>query len=168
MNPQDMNAPSTDQILVTIRRELSTRRRWLHRLVLVAAGIVVAAILSLWLTEPQPLPLRTHVAFGMMTLIGAGWIAVSAWILTRRNCPTVVDRLASAWMAAIASALFLAVGASIALLRGEPRAATTVALVGAICLAAALHLLRQAYALRAALQGKRAQLISQMKQESDL
>jgi hypothetical protein len=130
----------------------------MYRLILLLASLGVAALVSLWFTEPGPLPLRLHVAFATLTCIASGWIGVLTWILTRRNCPTALDRLATAWMATIACSLFLAVSLPIALVRGSLTAAISLGLVGMMLLGAALLLLQMAYALRRQLRSKLAEL----------
>jgi hypothetical protein len=158
MNLKDSVSPSTDHILALVHGELSSGRRWTYRLILLAASISVAGIISLWSTEPGPLPLRLHVAFAALTCIGSGWICVLTWILMRRNCPTALDRLATAWMATIASAMFLMMSVPIALMRGGPQAALCLGVFGIMLLSVALFLLRGAYQLRAQLRAKRMQL----------
>ena len=152
MNQNDSIASSTERALAIVRGELSSGRRWAYRLILLAAGVFVAAILSLWTTEPGPLPLRLHVAFATLTCIGSGWICVLTWILTRRNCPTALDRLATAWMATIACSLSLAVSVPIALMRGDTQAALYLGVIGFALLGVALFLLRAGYRFRANLR----------------
>jgi hypothetical protein len=142
-----------------IRGELTSPRRWFYRAILLAASVMTAAIVSLWATEPRPLPTRLHVAFAAMSAIGAGWIAVLVWVLSRRNCPTAVDRLATSWMATIACALFLAVAIPIALSRGRTeQAALWLGVVGVFFLSVAVWNLLAAYSLRARLRAKLAEL----------
>ena len=154
MNQNDSIASSTERALAIVRGELSSGRRWAYRLILLAAGVFVAAILSLWTTEPGPLPLRLHVAFATLTCIGSGWICVLTWILTRRNCPTALDRLATAWMATIACSLSLAVSVPIALMRGDTQAALYLGVIGFALLGVALYLLRAVYRFRAKLRSR--------------
>lgn len=158
MNLNNSISPSPEQVLAIVRGELSSGRRWIYRLVLLAASVGVAAILSLWTTEPGRLPLRLHVAFATLTCIGSGWIGVLSWILTRRNCPTAFDRLATAWMATIASLLFLAVSLPTALIRGTTQSALLLGILGFALLSVALFLLRGVYLLRAKLRAKLAEL----------
>lgn len=159
MTPLDSAPPPPDQVLALIRGELSSPRRWFYRAILLGAAIMTAAIVSLWATEPRPLPTRLHVAFAAMTAIGAGWIAVLTWILTRRNCPTALDRLATSWMATIACALFIAVAIPIALSRARAdHAALYLGAVGLVLLAAAALNLRLAYSHGAKLRAQLAKL----------
>lgn len=158
MKAIDSIPPSEEPILEMIRGELSPTRRWTYRLFLVVVSVLVAALVALWATEPGPLPLRLHVAFAAMTIVGVGWMCVSTWILTRRACPTALDRLATTWMATAACALSLVVSVPIAVLRSGPLAAIGIGAVGATLLAVAVVLLRGAYSLRASLQAKLAEL----------
>jgi|GEM_PF-3459182 len=154
MNLNDSISPSTERALAIVRGELSSGRRWAYRLILLGASACVALILSLWTTEPGPLPLRLHIAFAALTCIGSGWICVLMWILTRRNCPTALDRLATAWMATIACSLSLAISVPIALLRGNMQAALYLGVIGFALLCVALFLLRAVYRFRAKLKTK--------------
>lgn len=150
--------PSTDSVLAMVRGELSSGQRWWYRVVLLVTTTWVAAILSLWVTEPGPLPPRLHVAFTAVSCVGFGWIAVLLWILTRRRCPTALDRLATSWMATIACCVFLVVSVPTALLRGRPQAALSLGFTGLALLGAALFLLGGAYSLRKRLQRRLAEL----------
>lgn len=123
-------------------------------MILLLASVVVAVLLSLWVTEPKPLPTRLHVAFGAMACIGLGWIGVLTWILTRRNCPTVLDRLATAWMATAACSESLVVSMSIALVRNDIKAAIAAGRTGVVLLSSVLLLLSKAYSLRATLRAR--------------
>lgn len=158
MNAAASTPPSSEQVLSLVHGELSSARRWRYRLILLAASVVTAAILSLWATEPGPLPLRLHVAFAVMTTIGSGWIAVLTWILMRHRCPTALDRVATGWMATIACLLFMAVAVPIALQRGQPGVALSLCVLGLTLVCIALYLLAGAYSLRARLRAKLAEL----------
>lgn len=139
---------SMEQALALVRGELSPFRRRLYGGVLLVTSLWTAALASLWLTEPQPLPMRLHVAFGAMIAVGSGWTAVLVWILVRRRCPTALDRLATAWMATIACVVSLVLSVGIALLRGNLAAIAGVLVTGLVLLAGALLLLRSALRLR--------------------
>ncbi len=145
---------STEQALRTVQGELSSSRRWWYRVLLSVVGVWVAALLSLWATEPEPLPLRLHFSLGCMTIVGAGWVGVLIWILHRRNCPSALDRITTAWMATAACSLFLVVSVAIACLRGDMQAALDLGLVGLVCIGVALSMLWRAYSLRSRLQCK--------------
>ena len=151
---------SMDAAHMLVRGELSSGKRWFYRIILLGASIALAVVLSLWTTEPRPLPVRLHTAFGAMALISCGWIGVLSWLLCRRFCPTAIDRIATTWMATIACGLFLAVALPISLLRGQFVAATGLSLVGLIMLGTSLALLRSAYAWRTELRGRLAELES--------
>jgi hypothetical protein len=151
------NAPSADKVMALVHGELSSARRWFYRGVLVAASIGVAVILSLWMTEPRPLPPQLHVAFAGLTLIGVSWIVVLAWILTRRYCPTALDRIVTGWVATGACTLFLVTAMVIADMRNRVGETKWVAIVGVFLLSVAIGMLWRAYAertrLRARLEG---------------
>ncbi len=154
----DSIPPSSEPILAMVRGELSSSRRWFYRLMLLAVSVVLASLLALWVTEPGPLPGRLHFSFAAMTCIALGWVGVLTWILTRRSCPTALDRVATTWMATLACCVFLAVSVPIALFRGHTQAALWLGVTGGAMLVGALFLLRRAYSLRARLRAKLAEL----------
>ncbi|MEM9587279.1 MAG: hypothetical protein AAGA03_08350 [Planctomycetota bacterium] len=148
----EVAVPSTDDILRMVQRELATPRRWVYRVSLVFAIVMLAIILSLWITEPRPLAVHLHGAFAVMSLIAIGWITVFAWILTHRDCPTAWDRIATSWMAVIASAIFLGVGVTFAMVRGNVLAAATLSATGGTFVAIAVWTLYSAIQWRRQLQ----------------
>ena len=150
--------PSNEPILAIVRGELSAARRWGYRVMLLVASLMLALLLALWVTEPGPLPTRLHISFAAMLSIALGWVAVLAWILTRRSCPTAIDRLATNWMATLACCVFIAVTVPIALFRGQTAAALGLGVTGVGLLGVALFLLRGTYTLRAKLRTKLAEL----------
>jgi hypothetical protein len=64
--------------------ELSLRSRLGYVALLLAALSMTIVVAALWLTEPS-LPLRTQLAFAVMTVIGAGWVLLAVWVLTHRR-----------------------------------------------------------------------------------
>ena len=154
MNASFDSAPSTERVMAMIRGELSSPRRWFYRGVLLAASVGVAAILSLWTTEPGPLPLRLHIAFGALSAIGMSWIGVLTWILWRRRCPTALDRIATGWVATGACTLFLAVAVPIAVARGDTQSAIWLGALGLSMWGIAVVMLRSAYSLKNELLAK--------------
>jgi hypothetical protein len=158
MNASFDSVPSTERVMAMIRGELTSPRRWFYRAVLLAASVGVAAILSLWTTEPGPLPLRLHIAFGALSAIGLSWIGVLTWILWRRRCPTALDRIATGWVATGACTLFLAVAVPIAVVRGDTQSVVWLAALGLSMWGIAVWMLRSAYSLRASLRAKLVEL----------
>ncbi len=158
MNALTSPPPAIDQVMMLVRGELSSRRRWFYRGILLAASVMAAVILSLWTTEPRELPLRLHVAFGAMTAVGISWIGVMTWILWRKRCPTALDRIATAWVATGACGVFLSVGAGIAIARERTGGVFWIAVVGVFLLIFAVGMLRNAYTLRRRLLAKLAEL----------
>ena len=51
---------------------------------LLAALTMTGVVGTLWATEPS-LPLRVHVAFGVMVAIGSSWVVFALWVLTHRR-----------------------------------------------------------------------------------
>jgi hypothetical protein len=158
MNALISPPPAIEQVMTLVRGELSSRRRWFYRGVLLMASVMVAIILSLWATEPRELPLRLHVAFGAMTVIGISWIGVMIWILWRERCPTALDRIATGWVATGACGLFLCVTVGIAIARERTGGVFWIAVAGVFFLLLAVGMLRNAYSLRRRLLAKLAEL----------
>jgi uncharacterized membrane protein YfcA len=152
------NVPSTDRVMAMIRGELTSARRWFYRGILLVAAIGLGSILSLWTTEPRELPMRLHVAFGALSVINAAWIGVTAWILSRRRCPTALDRIATSWVATGACVLFLVVVLGVAISRDRVSEVWWAALLGVFLLYAAIVMLWRAYARRRELQDTLAEL----------
>jgi hypothetical protein len=94
-----------------LARELSLPARLGHTALLVVAASVSALTASLWLTEPV-LPLRTHIAFGAIVVIGLAWTGFAWWVLANRRVMLANQRVIASWMAVGFTALFL-VGAVI-------------------------------------------------------
>ncbi|MEX1005419.1 MAG: transmembrane transport protein [Acidimicrobiia bacterium] len=95
---------STDEVLAVLDRELSWSDR-LRYLAVGLAGLVVAAIsASLWATEPA-LPLRTRLAFAGIVLLGVAWMALAAYVLTRRRPLYGTDRVLATGLAVVATSL---------------------------------------------------------------
>lgn len=141
-----MANPTSDQkILALVQAELASNRRWLHRIVLVAASTMLAIILALWTTEPKPMLLRLHISFAIMSVIAVGWILVLTNILVRKNCPTVWDRIATAWMSIVGCSTFAIASLVTTWLRGDTMAVLTLAIVSGGLLTLAIFNLRNAY-----------------------
>lgn len=156
--PASLEPPPVDGTLALIARELAPQRRRRHAGLLVANAGVVAALLSLWATEPGPLPARLHVAFGAMVGIGAAWIVTLLWLRTRHTSLLADDRVALARVAVGASLVFAVVGTGIALGRAEAGAAWAVGSVGGSFLLVAIGMLVRATRQRTLLRAMRARL----------
>ena len=94
-----------DDILTSLDRTLSLRRR-IGYVLLALAGLGGAGLIGLlWATEPG-LPPRTAVAFAVLVAIGLSWAAFGAWALTRRVPLYARDRVVAGWIALAAWAVF--------------------------------------------------------------
>jgi hypothetical protein len=152
------NSTSDEKIQALVQAELFSNRRWLHRITLVAASTMLAIILALWTTEPKPMLLRLHVSFAIMSVIAIGWILVLASILVRKNCPTVWDRIATAWMSVVGCSTFAIASLLTTWLRGDTMAMLTLAMVSGGLLSLALFNLRNAYRWQEHLQQRLSEL----------
>jgi hypothetical protein len=121
---------------------------------------MTVGLLSLWVTEAW-LPLRTHLAFGAMSLIGISWVALSIWALTTRRVLLARDRVIAGRMSVVFTALFMA-GAIIAVLMTGKAAAFGAAATGAVMFAIALRVLAGARLRYEELSVRRADLERQL------
>src|SRR5689334_13949502 len=92
-----------DDVRRMLRAELSFRTRAAYLAALLLTTTFAIALLSLWLTESH-LPVRTHVAFGLLVMINTGWSAFCAWALAQRKVlyarqGVIAGRLAVLWSA---------------------------------------------------------------------
>ncbi|MFG6416506.1 hypothetical protein ACG02S_21660 [Roseateles sp. DC23W] len=128
----------TTAVSALLDRQLSTRSRVGHGLLLLAAATMATITGSLWVTEPA-LPTRTAVAFAVLTGMGLCWVAYAAWVLTSRRVLLGRQRVVAARMGALFSAVALAGALAVGGLSGTP-AAWPAALVFAAMLVLAVAL----------------------------
>lgn len=122
--------------------ELSLKARLGYVALMLVSTAMTAMIVSLWLTEVD-LPQRTQLAFGVMSVIGASWMAFSLWALLARRPLFARDRLIAGRMAVAFTSVFL-VGAVAAVLITGHAAAYAVSFTGVAMLAAAIRILLDA------------------------
>ena len=147
---------SLEAVRALARNELSFKLRVGYVALALAATITSVVIVSLWVTEPA-LPARTQLAFGLMTIIGASWVALASWVLGARRPLFARDRVIAGRMAVSFTTLFL-VGAGIAVGMGGGAAALDALGVGLVMLVMAGLALRSARRRFAALAARRAEL----------
>lgn len=99
--------PSVAEMQSRLAAELSTKSRAGYVLLLLFDLAVLAAVGSLWLTEPE-LPLRTHLAFGGIVLGTLAWAAFFAWTLARRKVLLARHRVVAGRIAVTFTGLFTA------------------------------------------------------------
>jgi hypothetical protein len=133
--------------------QLSVPSRLGHVALLLAALGMTIVIVSLWLTEPA-LPLRTHVAFGVMTAIGLSWSAFAIWVLTNRRVLFARQRIVAGRMAVTFAAVFT-IGALATAAATGATAALVAAMTGVVMVAAAVVILRRAHRASARLMARR-------------
>ena len=136
--------------------ELSLKARLGYVCLMLVASAMTTVIASLWLTEAV-LPLRTQLAFGVMSLIGACWTVLSLWVLATRRPLFARDRLIAGRMAVVFTSLFLA-GAIAAVVVANNIAAYAVLFTGVAMLAMAIRVLMGARRRFAELLARRAEL----------
>jgi hypothetical protein len=147
---------SLESVRALARNELSFKARVGYVALVLAATIMIVVILSLWLTEPT-LPVRTQVAFGLMTIIGASWVALASWALGARRLLFARDRVIAGRMAVAFTSLFV-VGTGFAVVLGGGAAAFGALGAGLLMLGAAYRALSSARHRFAALAARRAEL----------
>lgn len=135
------------------RTELSFRTRLGHVLLALAASAMTIVIVSLWLTEPA-LPRRTTTAFGLLTVIGLGWVAYSVWVLSARRVMLARQRVVAGRLAAAFATAFATGCVLLALTTKEP-AAWPAAAMSLVLLTVALVLWRRARAAWVTLLARR-------------
>jgi hypothetical protein len=142
------------------RGELSVRARLGYVALLLVSSAMTMVIMSLWLTEAW-LPLRAHIAFGVMSVIGVSWAALSIWALTTRRVLLARDRVIAGRMSVMFTALFLA-SAIVAVLMTGKAAAFGAAATGAVMFAIAWRVLAGARQRWAELAAQKAKLESEI------
>jgi hypothetical protein len=122
-------------------------------LVALGMGIVIAALLA---TEPA-LPRRTVVAFTVMLLIAASWIAYAIWVLRHRHTLMAQHRVVAGRMAVVFCTMFSAAALAAGVI-AQSAAGLLAAATGVVMLIAALVLLRRATRTLRELFRRRAQI----------
>lgn len=133
--------------------ELSVPSRLGHVALLLAALGMTVVVVSLWMTEPA-LPVRTHVAFGVMTAIGLSWSAFATWVLTSRRVLFARQRIIAGRMAVTFAAVFASCALTTAAATGAA-AALAAAVTGGVMVAVAVFILRRAHRASARLIARR-------------
>lgn len=133
---------SLESIRALARVQLSMKARLGYVGLLLVASAMCVVIVALWLTEPA-IPMRTQLAFAVMTCMGASWFAFAAWVLSARRPLFARDRVIAGRMAVAFTGVF-ALGALLGLLLGGGVAALAAFVTGLVMLALALAMLRAA------------------------
>ena len=136
--------------------ELSRKTRFAYVVLLLLAAMMTASIAALWLTEPT-LPLRTHVAFGVMVGIGCSWVGLFTWALTARRPLRGRDRLAAGYLAVGCASVFT-VGSSVVGYATGQTAPYPAAVMGLVMLGVAVAVLIKAQRRVAMLKARRLEL----------
>jgi len=154
MTPIDPPAPNVVAGLERLARtELSLGARMAHVLLALAASALTIVVASLWLTEPS-LPLRTSIAFALMTAIGLSWIAYSVWVLTARRVMFARQRVVAGRVAVTFCGVF-SLGCVILGVTTDARGAWPACAMSLALLAIAIGVWRRAESAHAALLARR-------------
>jgi hypothetical protein len=149
---------SIKQIQEMVRKELSTQTRIGYLLLLMLTLMAAGLLATLWLTEPGPLPMRTHFALAGLVAINLAWSALFGWIVSRRKVLFAMHNVIAGWMAVAFCSLFLLFGLTVGLLKLNVAAIVAVALVGGIQLFIAIAILLRALRRRRYLLVRRDEL----------
>ncbi len=149
---------TVDQVQEMVRRELSAPSRICYLLLFMMAFTAAGLIDTLWLTEPMPLPLRTHISFGLLVAVNLAWSGLSAWVLSRRKVLYALDHVIAGWMAVTFCGVFLLAGLGIAIVRMNITASVSFGLLGMIQLVVAIAILTRARHRREHLLARRQEL----------
>lgn len=144
MTTQSTTSPapfSTDELLRLADAELSTRARIGHVALLLMSLLLTTGVVSLWLTEPA-LPLRAHVAFAMLSVIGLSWAAFAGHALTQRRVLYARHRVIAGRMAVTFTATYFVAALAIAWTL-DVAAGYVAAGIGGLLLGIAVLLLRR-------------------------
>ena len=138
--------------------ELSMRARIGHCTLLAGALTMTVIVISLWATEPY-LPLRTRVAFGVLTVIGASWSGYAIWVLTHRRVLFACHSVVAGWLALTFTSVFT-IGAFAIGIAANARVGFASGALGLVLVAAATVLLVRARRRLASLLNRKSQLES--------
>lgn len=153
MTPTDTSSLSAANLPGLLDAELSRPSRLGYVALLLVSAAMSVAVASLWLTEPA-LPLRTRVAFGVLTVIGLSWTAFAGWVLVTRRVLLGRDGVVAGWLAVTFTTVFVA-GAVIVGYSVGGKAPFAAAAVGVGLLGLAFALLVRAQRRVARLTGRR-------------
>jgi hypothetical protein len=151
-----------EQVQDMVRRELSAPTRIGYMLMLLITLTGACLVATLWLTEPAPLPTRTHVAFAALVAINAVWSVLFSWVLIQRKVLFAAHRVIAGWMALVFCGGFLIAGLMISMMRGSVTGMIAVGLVGSAQIAVAILMLRRARRHRRQLLARREELIGKL------
>lgn len=133
-----MNPDKTMADLIARETSLSARIKYIA--MLVAGGGIASLVGALWVTESD-LPLRTHLSFGAIVLVGLGWAGLAGWVLKNKRPLYALDRVIAASMALTASLIFAVGSVWITLTRATHLALLTVLAAGAMAVVTSASLL---------------------------
>ncbi len=164
MRQFETSGVTVEQIQEMARRELSTPTRIGYLLLLMVTLLGAGLISMLWITEPQPLPLRTQVAFGLLVTINLAWSVLFGWVLMQRKVLFAIHRVIAGWMAVVFCSVFLLLGLTIGVVRMSPTMLTLFGVIGAVQLAVAVIMLKRSQRRRHILLARRDELTSVLAQ----
>ena len=142
MTGTDSSSLSTAHLPGLLDTELSRSSRLSYVTLLLVSVAMTVVVVSLWLTEPA-LPLRTRVAFGLMTVIGLSWMVFAGWVLTTRRVLLGRDSVVAGRLAVTFTAVFVA-GALLVGYSAGSKAPFAAAAIGVELLGVAIALLVRA------------------------
>ncbi|WP_043622533.1 hypothetical protein [Nonomuraea candida] len=140
---------SARELIDRLEPALAARTRVRAVAALVAGVSGTLFVTALWAGEPGPLPVRTHLAFGLFIVFCLAWACYGGWLLARRVPLFATDRVVAGWIGVTASVVTTVATAVAAVQRGAGLG--TALALGGLLTAVALALTVRAHARRAAL-----------------
>lgn len=133
------SSSSVEDLRQLLDSELSRPSRFRQVALLLASVAMTVVVGSLWITEPG-LPVRTQIAFGLMSAMGLSWAGFAAWVLTTRRTLLGRDSVIAARMGSFFTSAFIAGALALGYVSGEASAYAAAAM-GLVLLAGAVALL---------------------------
>lgn len=148
-----------ETMIERLSRSLSPRARRRNAVALITGLAGALFVGGLWLTEPGPLPVRTRLAFGLLTAICLAWTAYGTWAVMRRTPLFARDRVIAGRIALAASIATTALTATVVAARGSTLEFALALTVGGATIVAAALVAVRAHAARAALLRRERELL---------
>ena len=154
-----------ETMIERLSRPLSPRARRRNAVALIAGLAGALFVGGLWITEPGPLPVRTRLAFGLLTAICLTWAAYGTWAVKRRAPLFALDRVIAGRLALAASTATTALTATVVAARGSTLEIALVLTVGVATITAAALVTVRAHADRAALLRRERELLERCERD---
>ncbi len=147
---------SAEEMIGRLEGALSPWRRAGGVVALIAGAAGTIFVVSLWATEPGPLPGHTRLAFALLTGFCLAWAGYGGWAITRRAPLFALDRVIAGWLAVAVSTVTTALIVAVAV--GREVGVLPAVVGGATFIAVSAVVTVRAHVVRAALLRRRREL----------